>query len=131
MHDVKTIEISIKKPLEQVYQFITNGENLPQWANGLGEAVERQGDGWVAHGPLGDVMVRFSEPNRLGVADHDVTLPTGQTVHNPMRVIENDEGSTVMFTLVCQPEMTAEELEADARMVEEDLARLKQLLENR
>ena len=34
-----------------------------------------------------------------GVLDHDVTLPSGETVHNPMRVIPDGDGCEVVFTL--------------------------------
>ena len=35
----------------------------------------------------------------LGVPDHDV-LESGVTVHNPIRVVPNGSGSTVIFTLM-------------------------------
>jgi hypothetical protein len=31
--------------------------------------------------------------------DHDVTLPSGETLSNPMRVVPNGTGSEVVFTL--------------------------------
>jgi hypothetical protein len=43
--------------------------------------------------------VRFVERNRFGVIDHDVTLPTRETVHNPLTVLPNGTGSEVVFTV--------------------------------
>jgi hypothetical protein len=61
--------------------------------------------------------------------DHDVELDSGLVVHNPMRVVPNGRGSEFTFILFRQPDMTREQFEADARMVEEDLRSLKRLLE--
>ena len=48
---------------------------------------------------MGRVGFAFTERNELGVLDHDVTLPSGETIHNPMRVIRDGDRSEVVFTL--------------------------------
>jgi hypothetical protein len=58
-----------------------------------------------------------------------VTLPDGETVTNPLRVLSEGSGSEVVFTLRRQPGMTDEAFEADATAVRTDLEALKQLLE--
>ena len=62
----------------------------------------------------GDIEVSFPGPVEAGVLDHDVALPDGTVVHNPLRVLRNDAGSEVVFTLYRRLEMTAEEFDADA-----------------
>lgn len=47
----------------------------------------------------------------------------------PVRVIADDSGSEVLFTLRRRPGMTDAEFEADADAVAADLARLKHVLE--
>jgi hypothetical protein len=78
---------------------------------------------------MGKVRIRFAERNDFGVLDHDVTLASGQTVHNPMRVVANADGSELVFTLFRRPEMSDDEFAADASAVERDLAALRRLLE--
>jgi len=112
-----------------VYDFVANGEHLPLWASGLGDHVERDGDQWRAQGPLGQIRIRFAPANDLGVLDHDVTLPSGDTVHNPLRVVPNGAGSELTFTLFRLPGVSQEKLAEDARWVERDLRRLKEHLE--
>jgi hypothetical protein len=73
--------------------------------------------------------VRFAPPNDRGVADHDVVLETGATVHNPIRVVPNGTGSTVIFTLLRQPGVSVQQFNQDANAVERDLATLKAVLE--
>ncbi len=78
---------------------------------------------------MGEVTVRFVGANDYGVLDHEVTLPSGTTVHNPMRVLPHPDGAEVVLT-VRQIELTDDEFDRDTRMVEEDLARLAALLES-
>jgi hypothetical protein len=73
--------------------------------------------------------VRFAAPNDLGVLDHDVILPSGATVHNPMRVVPDGPGSTVIFTLLRLPGVSEAKFTHDAKWVEKDLTTLKELLE--
>ena len=61
--------------------------------------------------------------------DHDVTMPDGEVVHNPLRVLRNDDGSEVVFTVYQRPGMTDEQFEQDAAAVAADLERLRALLE--
>jgi hypothetical protein len=77
---------------------------------------------------MGQVRVRFVERNTLGVLDHDVTLPSGTVVANPLRVVPHPEGSEVIFT-VRQIELTDEEFERDVALVAADLDRLAALVE--
>ena len=63
------------------------------------------------------------------VLDHVVTLPEGQLVLNPMRVVCNGEGSEVMFTLFQLGGMSDGQFAKDAKMVEADLQTLKAVLE--
>jgi hypothetical protein len=89
-----------------------------------------QTDGqWVAESPMGRVTVSFVDRNAFGVLDHVVTLPSGDRVYNPLRVIPYGDASEVVFTLRRQPGMTDEQFRADADAVRADLGSLKRLLE--
>ncbi len=72
---------------ESVYEFASNPSNLPRWATGLASTeVVREGEVLLVHSPMGKVTVRFVPHNEYGVIDHDVTLPSGTTVTNPVRI---------------------------------------------
>jgi hypothetical protein len=104
-------------------------DRLPEWAAGLAKAaVTRDGGDLLVESPMGRVRVRFVPPNDLGVIDHDVVLPTGETVTNPVRVLAHPDGAEIVFT-VRQLGMTDEEFERDCGMVEADLQRLAALVE--
>ncbi|WP_251454878.1 SRPBCC family protein [Microbacterium sp. Marseille-Q6648] len=114
---------------QAVYAFAADVDNLPRWAAGLAEAdVQRDGDELLVDSPMGQVRVRFVERNTLGVLDHDVTLPSGTVVANPLRVVPHPEGAEIIFT-VRQIELTDEEFERDVALVAADLDRLAALVE--
>lgn len=68
---------------------------------------------------MGRVTVRFLPHNDLGVLDHDVTLPSGTTANNPVRVLSHPNGAEILFT-VRQIELGNEEFERDLGTVAED-----------
>lgn len=112
-----------------VYAYAADPDHLPEWAAGLARAeAHREGDDLVVDSPMGRVTVRFVPPNDLGVLDHEVTLPSGTVVLNPMRVMAHPAGSEVVFT-VRQVELTDAEFERDCSMVAADLVRLKRRVE--
>src|SRR3982750_1299186 len=57
----KHISISINRPAKEVYVFVSNPMNLPQWARGLGSTVKKDGDQWVMDSPMGKIIVKFAD----------------------------------------------------------------------
>ncbi|WP_018861546.1 MULTISPECIES: SRPBCC family protein [unclassified Thioalkalivibrio] len=130
MAEVVHVTVYIARSSADVYAFASDPGNLPLWAEGLARSeVRKEGDAWLLDGPLGTVRVRFALPNDLGVMDHDVELPSGEVVRNPMRVLPNGEGSEFVFSLFRQPGMSAEQFASDRDALEKDLDTLKRLLE--
>lgn len=123
------ISVQIDRPADEVYEFTSDPAKLPTWASGLGSSVEFVDDQWIAESPMGRVTVAFAPHNEFGVLDHKVTLPNGETVCNPMRVIVAGSGCEVTFTLRRQMGMSDEEFERDATAVGTDLGTLKRVLE--
>ncbi len=127
--EARHIGVSIDRPAADVYAFVSDPANLPRWAKGLSGSIAQVDGEWVADSPMGKVKVRFAPPNPFGVLDHDVVLPDGVTVRNPMRVVASGAGSELSFTLFRRAGMSDAELAADAAAVERDLRELKRLLE--
>jgi hypothetical protein len=104
-----------------VYAFASDPDNLPRWAAGLADPA------------LGEVAVDFAPTNEFGVLDHVVTLPSGQRVLNPMRVIaagaDDRTRSEVVFTLRRADGVSDGAFAADAAAVAADLAALQSLVE--
>ena len=129
-HRVRHVSVSIDRPPAEVYAYAAEPANLPRWAAGLSTstAIPAEDGALVVASPMGTVRVQFVAKNALGVLDHDVTLPTGEVVHNPLRVIANGTGSEVVFTIYQRPGMSDYDLARDVAAVEADLATLARLL---
>jgi hypothetical protein len=125
----RTLSISIDRAPAHVAAFIRDPRNLPSWATGLGKSVRQEDDEWFVSTPDGEVRIRFVAENTLGVIDHWVQVAPEVEVHVPMRVLPNASGSEVLFTLFQPVTMPAEKFAADIRLVEQDLAALKRVLE--
>jgi hypothetical protein len=122
----------IDRPADEVYEYASDPANLPEWAPGLGNSVEKVNGQWFVETPQGRAAFAFVPSNAYGVLDHDVTLPSGQVISNPLRVISGGSGgstSEVVFALRRMPGMTDEEFTRDAAAVAADLARLKRIVE--
>lgn len=112
-----------------VYEVAANPDNLPRWAAGLAQAeVRRDGEDLVAVSPMGEVRVRFAPRNEYGVLDHYVTLPSGEVVNNPLRVLEHPDGAEVVFT-VRQLDASDDDFARDCDAVARDLETLRDLVE--
>lgn len=128
--ETRHLSVVIRRDPGEVAAFAGSDAHLPQWAAGLALGqLRREGDDLLVESPMGEVRVRFAPANDLGVLDHDVTLPDGTVVHNPLRVLAHPLGAEVVFTLRRLTGVTADAFEADARAVADDLERLRSLLE--
>lgn len=126
----KNISVTINRSFNEVYQFVSNPENLPLWAAGLADATLKNiEDEWSTNSPMGKIKIKFVDKNLLGVIDHDVTLPNGEVVYNPLRVVKNSAGSEVIFTIFHRPSMSQDEFDKDSELVKKDLMKLKSFLE--
>jgi len=123
------ISVSINCPVDQIYEFASNPENLPKWAAGLSGSIKNIKGEWIADSPMGKIKIEFAEKNKFGILDHDVTLPSGEKVYNPMRVFPNNNGSEVNFTLYQRPGISDKMFKEDAKLVRRDLEKLRNLLE--
>ena len=123
------VSVVVHRPPSEVYEFAAEPDNLARWAAGLASSeVTREGDALLVTGPMGQVRVVFADHNPYGVLDHDVTTPDGTTTSNPVRVVAHPEGAEVVFG-VRQLALSDDELERDADLVQADLERLRELLE--
>jgi uncharacterized protein YndB with AHSA1/START domain len=119
----------IERPAAEVYAYVVNPANLPNWAAGLSGSIEQRDGRWFAESPMGDIEVRFVPENPYFVLDHEVRLSDGTTFNNPMRVIDHGTGCEVVFTLLRRSDQSDGDYEADATTIRTDLATLKELLE--
>lgn len=127
----RTVSISIARPVADVYDYLAAPENVPLWS-GFITAMQPapEGDAWIATTSAGVSRIRFVPRNAHGIVDHTVTVAPGVNVFVPMRVVANQAGSQVLFTIFRQPTQNERQFTEDVAMVEADLAQLKRVLES-
>ena len=126
----RTLTISINCDPKKVYEFVSNLENMPKWAKTFCKSIKKSNNEWIMQTPQGPVKIKIAPTNDFGILDHTVIPAPGVEVVVPMRVVTNGLGSEVIFTLFQQPGMTDENFAKDHGMVEQDLAALKQVMDN-
>lgn len=126
---VQHITQSIDAAQSDVAAVAGDPRRLPEWAAGLSSGIREKDGRWFTDSPMGAVEVAFVGPVEHGILDHDVTLPDGTVFHNPLRVLANDDGSEVVFSLFRLPGVSDADYAADAETIRGDLLRLKRLLE--
>jgi hypothetical protein len=129
IHRTATVHVSIHVPPQKVAAFLRDLAQWKSWAPWVRSVARTGPDDWAVETDDGTMHFRFVEPNALGVLDHQVTLPSGETVTNSMRVIPNGTGSELVMVLFQWPHMSAQELDRDVQAVTDDLARLKAAVE--
>jgi hypothetical protein len=128
-HEAKAVSVSINCPPDEVYHYLANPENFPEWAPNFCHAIRKAGGGgWLAETTMGALKVRFAPENEFRVADHYVTLSSGEEIQNPIRVLPNGAGSEVVFMVFRRPGMSDEDFRADWGTVQRDLDALKRVL---
>ena len=128
--ETRVVSVAIERSPQDVYDFIVNPANLPQWAPGFALSVAKDEEGWIVTTSDGPMRVAFVDHNDLGVADHYVTMTSGRQIFNPMRVLPNGDGSEVTFTLFRSPVVPEARFAEDALLVEKDLHTLRSILED-
>jgi hypothetical protein len=123
------ISVQIAREPAAVYTYVADLKNLPRWATTFCRSIRHEGEEWVMETSLGTLTIRLAPENSLGVLDHYLTPPDGETIYVPMRVVANGSGSDVIFTLFRLPGVSDADHEKDAAQVRQDLETLKALLE--
>jgi hypothetical protein len=119
------VHISILAAPKSVVAFLTDMENWKTWAPWVQSVTHLSEGGWSLETKDGAMTVRFVEPNSFGVLDHQVTVASGLTVLNAMRVVPNGTGSELVMVVIQSPEMSPAQFNQDVQAVTDDFARLK------
>ena len=123
------VHLSIDVPPENVVAFLSDLENWKTWAPWITSVTRDSSGAWVVGTDDGGMTFRFGEGNTLGVLDHDVTLASGVTVHNALRVVPNGTGSELLMVLFEWPHMGGGEFDRDVSAVRADFDKIKQVIE--
>ena len=123
------LNITINRDSKDVYNFVSDLQNLPKWAKTFFLYIKKEGDKWQAITLLGEVKITMTPQNAFGILDHFIYPKPDVEIYVPMRVVANGKGSEVIFTLFREPDMSDSQFVQDQKWVREDLETLKKVME--
>lgn len=121
--------VFIGRPPQAVFDGFVNLEDLPKWAVHHIKSAEQMPDGSCEiETPRGPGWVRMRADRERGVLDHEITDVEG-TATVAARVSELAGGSVLALIFPKPADMPAATFEREMSLIDEELARFKQLLE--
>lgn len=126
-----TLSVSIDRPFDEVYDYLSRPVNYQNWAGTVepGSFRPLENGDWVAMTQDGERHHRFTPPNNFGVLDHAIFVPGREMFYNPMRVTPNEAGTELTFTYYRREGVDDGQFISTVEWIQTDLLTLKSLLE--
>ena len=125
--EIKSVDIQADP--DQVFAFLANPMNWPQYAVVNLRFVSPGQDGWFdAVTKFGAGELKVNSVKELGVFDHVWKDPQA-TWQVYSRVVPNGEGATVMMTLFQPAVMNDQQFDEAMKEMEKEMKKLKEILE--
>jgi hypothetical protein len=123
----ETRSISIAAPPDTVLQLVGNPRRLPDWAPAFALAVEPDGQDWLIDSGEGRFRIRMLVSLEHGTVD--LLRPKDPTRGARMRVLNNEDGSEFVFTLVFPIGADEDSITRQMTTVESELRTVRDLCE--
>lgn len=132
MRQSHTISVSIDRPFDDVYAYLSKPSNYEHWAAVEPGTFKPLPDGdWKGNTEFGFRHFRFVPPNNYGVLDHAIFVPGGEVLYTPMRIMPNEEGTELVFTFFRRSGLDEAQFASAIEWIKTDFLALKNLLEAR
>ena len=123
----ETRTISIAAPPETVLELLGDARRLPDWAPAFSLAVEPAGEDWLIDSGAGQLRVRVRVSPEHGTVD--LLRPNDPSRGARMRVLSNEDGSELLFTLVFPAAADEKSIAQQMTTVEAELRAVRDLCE--
>ncbi len=125
-----TKSVAIDRPAKDVFAYLADASNWPQWSvvNVLAVEAATDPDHWQITTPRGNGELRIRADAATGLLDHDFSDPQAAwTV--PARVLQNGRGAEFLMTFFQPAALGDAEFDRQASLIDTELATLKKVLE--
>ena len=129
VYRAEVVHVSILASPRQVFDFLADVNNWKTWAPWVRGVAKSSARDWTVETDGGALRLHFVEANSLGILDHTVTLASGDTIYNAMRVSPNASGSELSMIVLQTPPATSTQFEQDVQAVRDDFGRIKRVVE--
>lgn len=124
-----TVTTVVDAPQEQVFEYMSDIEHLPEWATEFARELRREGDDYKVRNGLGEFFFTIRADRTTGVIDM-LSGPTKEALALfPTRAVGLPDGRTAFtFTMFQGPDMPDELFEAQHASLQRELAGLDRLI---
>jgi hypothetical protein len=125
-----TKTINIKASPDKVWDYVNDLSKWAEWAIHNVKSLRQGNDGfWLMDGPRGTSKVKMNSDKTTGILDHDFIDPGEGHWKVTCRVVSGNLGSHFMITFTKPEQMPDEAFEMGMKMLDEELLKLKEILE--
>jgi hypothetical protein len=126
-----TIAVTIKRSPKEVYEYISNLGNWPEFSEFAANFEKVTDSEYIAHTSQGDITVRALFDKEHMLLDTQCILPDGEIQTIPYRVVPNKDGAELLMTNFRPRSSTKKDYEEQLYWIEVELKKAKEILENR
>jgi hypothetical protein len=124
-----TVTTVLDAPQEQVFGYLADIENLPEWATEFARELRREGDDYKVVNGLGEFFFRIEAEPQTGVIDMFAGPTRDAMAVFPTRAVRLPDGRTAYsFTMFEAPDMPAGRFEAQRASLEREFANIERVL---
>jgi hypothetical protein len=123
----ETRSISIAAPPDIVLELLRDAQRLPDWAPAFARAVEPAGPDWLIDSGGSKLRIHVRVSPEFGTVD--LLRPEDPRRGARMRVLDNEDGSELLFTLVFPIGVDDEAIARQMATVEAELRTVRDLCE--
>ena len=117
----RTVTTVVEAPRDDVFDYLANVENLPDWATEFARELRRDGETWKVVNGLGEFGIEYRVDRDTGVIDMVV-----EGAVFPTRVVGlDDERTAFTFTMFRWPGQPAELFESQYASLRREFANIE------
>jgi hypothetical protein len=119
----ETVTAVLHAPAREVFDFLAEVENLPEWATEFARRLERRGDDYKVVNGLGEFFFEVRSDPATGVIDMYAGPTKEQMAIFPTRVVDLPDGTSAFsFTMFQGPGMPDELFDSQHASLRRELA---------
>src|SRR5215204_721577 len=121
-----TVTAVLDAPEQEVFDYIADMQNLPEWATEFARELRREGDDYKVVNGLGEFFFAIRADRSSGVIDMYAGPSKQAMVVFPTRAISLPDGRTAFsFTMFQAPDMPDELFESQHESLEREFANIE------
>ena len=124
----ETVTTVLRAPSQDVFAYLADIENLPQWATEFARELVRDGDDYKVVNGLGEFFFDIRADAATGVIDMYAGPTKDQMAVFPTRVVALPDGRTAYtFTMFQAPDMADELFESQHASLRREFAQIERM----